>query len=149
MFEKFPLSLSQCWGYEEWDVPVYPLSVGTSEDRRCGGCLPGYQVCSYPETWSHTQHCIMLFSLCGIHHPCNIFLLSQGSLRVLVKALLRVYYGNSLRRVPYQASRPHPSSRIPVVYERIRCLNRFVALFSSSDHSVNSTVFVITVLITN
>ena len=43
--------------------------------------------------------------------------------------------------MPYQASRPHPSSRNPVVYERIRCLNRFVA-FS------NATVFVITVLIT-
>ena len=35
---------------------------------------------------------------------------------------------------PYQASRPHPSSRNPVVYERIRCLNRFVG------HSVNSSV---------
>ena len=42
--------------------------------------------------------------------------------------------------MPYQASRPHPSSRNPVVYERIRCLNRFVARFSSSDHSVNSSV---------
>ena len=42
----------------------------------------------------------------------------------------------------HQASRPHPSSRNPVVYEHIyiRCLNRFVAWFSSSDHSVNSSV---------
>ena len=45
-------------------------------------------------------------------------------LYVLVKALLRVYYGNSCTPSALSASRPHPRS---VVYERIRCLNRFVA----------------------
>ena len=44
--------------------------------------------------------------------------------------------------MPYQASRPHPSSRNPVVYEE--CLNRFVG-----STLVYATVFVITVLITN
>ena len=39
---------------------------------------------------------------------------------VLVKAPLRTPRALS-------ASRPHPRSRNPVVYERIRCLNRFVA----------------------
>ena len=44
--------------------------------------------------------------------------------------------------MPYQASRPHPSSRIPVVYERIygALIGLYIARFSSSDHSVNSSV---------
>ena len=37
---------------------------------------------------------------------------------VLVKAPLRVYYGISTPRA-LSASRPHPSSRNPIVYERI------------------------------
>ena len=47
-----------------------------------------------------------------------------------------IYYVLLRHRCEYTTGilEPHPSSRIPVVYECIRCLN------SSSDHSVNSSV---------
>ena len=50
-----------------------PLSVRETQDRGCGGFLPGSQVCSNPESWTgpynavcHTH--LLLLSLCHSHY---------------------------------------------------------------------------------